>query len=179
MTIRPLGILVIASGIIAAAPASADHGHRRGPYARVVAVEPIVRQVVVERPRDVCRIDTGYRSARPGRVAASTLAGGVIGGTIGQAVGNNLGSSGTRAMLGLVGAAAGSAIANDRARRRHGEVAVPVETCVVTVDRHTEQHVSGYLVTYRYRGRLHRVRTLEHPGERILIVAGPQAVRYY
>jgi uncharacterized protein YcfJ len=184
MNIRPLAVVGVAAGILTAGPALADPGHGRGPWARVVAVEPIVRHVVVDVPREVCRNDVVYRSARPGRVAASTVAGGVIGGTIGQAIGNNIGDGDSRALLGLVGAAAGSAIAHDRARNRvgerYGEVAVPVERCAVAYDRVTEERVQGYWVTYRYRGRLHRVRTYEHPGRRILIAdRGPRGRRYY
>jgi len=184
MNIRPLAVIGVAAGILAAGPALADHGHDRAAWARVVAVEPIVRHVVVERPRQFCSDDVVYRSARPGRVAASTIAGGVIGGTIGQAIGNNIGDGRTRGVLGLVGAAAGSAIAHDRARERlgerYGEVAVPVERCAVSYERVTEERVHGYWVTYRYRGRLSRVRTYEHPGDRILIAeARPRGYRYY
>lgn len=172
-------ILGIALGVVSATPALADHGHRRDAWARVVDVEPIVRHVVVERPRHECWDEVGYRSADPGRVAASTVAGALIGGTIGQAVGRNLGGVGSRTLLGLAGAAAGCAVANDRARRRHGDVPVAVERCAVTYDRVTEEHVRGYWVTYRYRGRLHRVQTLDHPGDRILIGAVPRAYRWY
>lgn len=172
MNIKPVVILGVAVSVVTATPVLADHGYRGGAYARVVAVEPILRRVVVEQPRQACWDDVAYRSAQPGRVAASTIAGGVLGGTIGQAVGNNIGHGQSRAVLGLLGAAAGSAIANDRSRRRTGEVEVPIERCAVTYERVSQQHVAGYWVTYRYRGRLERVRTLDHPGSRILL-SGP------
>jgi hypothetical protein len=39
--------------------------------------------------------------------------------------------------------------------------------------------VTGYWVTYRFRGRLHRVRTYEHPGRSIRLDRLPVArVRY-
>jgi uncharacterized protein YcfJ len=104
MNIKPVVILGIAVSVVSATPVLADHGYRGGAYARVVAVEPILRRVVVEQPRQACWDDVAYRSAQPGRVAASTIAGGVLGGTIGQAVGNNIGHGQSRAVLGLLGA---------------------------------------------------------------------------
>ncbi len=168
MNIRSLAIL----GLVAASAAGtalADPHYGRGGYGRVVAVEPIIDYVVVDRPREVCRDDIAYRSARPGRVAASTAAGGLIGGAIGQGIGNNIGDTGARVTLGLLGAAAGSAIAHDRAVRRNGSVAVPVTRCEVGYRPITREVIRGYHVTYRYRGRLHRIVSDVHPGSRVRI----------
>jgi uncharacterized protein YcfJ len=178
MNIRSLTLAGTAAGLLAAGTAAEAHPGQA--YARVVGVEPIVHRVVVERPVRECWEETHYRSTRPGRVAASTVAGGVIGGVLGSAVGRNIGEGRSEGALLAAGAIAGSAIAHDRARRNaDGRVAVPVERCAVSYDRVSENRVSGYWVTYRYRGRLHRVRTHEHPGDRIRLVAARRARRAY
>ncbi len=186
---KPLVAVGMAASALVSTAALADRGlgygaPGHGSWARVVQVDPIVQHIVVDEPRRECWRDVEYRSARPGRVAAGTIAGGLIGGTIGQAIGNNLGDGRSRAALGLIGAAAGSAIANDRTRRvqaeRHGEVAVPVERCEVRYQSVRQEVVRGYWVTYRQHGRLHRIRTHEHPGRRILIAdRQPRRVRHY
>jgi uncharacterized protein YcfJ len=177
------GYLVIgaALGIIAAGPALADSRHSRGAYARVVAVEPIVHRVVVQQPRRECWEDVGYRSAAPGRVAGTTLAGGIVG----AAIGRQFGSGRSRDTLTVLGALAGSVVANERVQRNlarrsdRGQIAVPVQRCATTVDLVTEEHIRGYWVTYRYRGRTERVRTLEHPGNRIALHVIARPFRYY
>ena len=72
----------------------------------------------------------------------------------------------------LIGAVAGSAIANNRAERNRRQEpqqvrAVTVEKCNVVNERVTEHRVDGYDVTYRYDGRPYTIRTARHPGERI------------
>jgi uncharacterized protein YcfJ len=152
------GYLVIgaALGIIAAGPALADSRHSRGAYARVVAVEPIVHRVVVQQPRREC-----------------------------AAIGRQFGSGRSRDTLTVLGALAGSVVANERVQRNlarrsdRGQIAVPVQRCATTVDLVTEEHIRGYWVTYRYRGRTERVRTLEHPGNRIALHVIARPFRYY
>lgn len=178
MNVRTWVLAGTTLGLLVAGTTAGAHPHQT--YARVVSVEPIVQRVVVERPVRECWEETRYRPARPGRVAASTVAGGVIGGAIGSAIGRNIGRGRSEAGLLAAGAIAGSAIAHDRAvRRSDGVIAVPVEQCAVTYDRVSEDRVSGYWVTYRYRGRLSRVRTLEHPGDRIRLVARQRGHRVY
>lgn len=165
MDVRRIAIGTALVSLLATGTAAADTRYRGYEYGRVVEVEPIVRRVVVERPRRECWEEVEYRSADGLRIAGTTLAGGVIG----AAVGRQLGDGSGRDALTVLGALAGSAVANERARRRStgALVAVPVERCATTVDRVSERRVDGYWVTYRHRGRLHRIRTSEHPGDRI------------
>jgi uncharacterized protein YcfJ len=176
------GILTTIAAVASLSPLAAiAHGGPNPLYGRVVDVQPIVHRIVVERPRRECWQDVEYRPVHSGRVAGTTLAGGVIGAAIGRQFGDGSG----RDALTLLGAVAGSAVANDRARRNQalrgddGVVRVPVERCEVIANAVSESRVTGYWVTYRFRGRLHRVRTYEHPGRSIRLDRLPVArVRY-
>jgi uncharacterized protein YcfJ len=144
------------------------HGHVRGHeivYAPVVSVRPIVRYVTVDRPRQECWQDVEYRTAVPGRVAATTLAGGIVGAAIGRQFGDGSG----RDALTLMGAVAGSAVAHAHAVSRNpgSTYAVPVERCRVVNERFTDEVIEGYDVVYQYRGRMYSMWTAEHPGSRI------------
>jgi uncharacterized protein YcfJ len=183
--------LLVAAALTGAivAPASADGDHRRHPgqgryghfrgheivYAPVVSVQPIVRYVTVERPRQECWQDVEYRSAVPGRIAATTLAGGIVGAAIGRQFGDGSG----RDALTLMGAIAGSAVAHERAVGRNpGPLyTVPVERCHVVNERFTDEIIEGYDVVYRYHGRTYSMRTAEHPGSRIALEMSHRPVR--
>lgn len=156
--IAAAAVLAVASGA-----ALASHGVSEYVYARVVDVEPIVRYVTVERPREQCWQETAYEANRPLRVAGTTLAGAVVGGAVGRQFGGGRG----RDALTLIGSIAGAAVANERAVRRNGYVAVPVERCEIVSERFTEERVLGYNVTYQYRGQRHTMRTSTPPGERV------------
>ena len=145
-------------------------------YAPVVSVSPIVRYVTVERPRQECWQDVEYRSADPGRVVATTLAGGIVGAAIGRQFGDGSG----RDALTLMGAIAGSAVAHERAVSRNAgsTYAVPVERCQVVSERFTDEVIDGYDVVYRYHGRTYSMRTAEHPGSRIPLEMSLRPARY-
>lgn len=174
VTVAALGI-----GLSSAAWA----GHNRSTdyvYARVVGVQPIVRYVAVDRPRQECWEELAYPHTGHVNVAGQTLAGGVIGGAIGR----QLGHGHNRGVMTLIGAFVGSAVAHERAERvsaadaqAYGR-AVPVERCQIVHDRITEERVEGYRVTYRYRGARHTIRTHEPPGERIRLRVSAVPVRY-
>lgn len=152
---------------LAAATAEA-HGNRQV-HARVVGVEPYYETVIVETPVTTCRTDFVERRVDSPRVAGQTLAGAVVGAAIGRQFGDGSG----RDALTLIGAAAGSAVAHERAVRRNGVTIVsePVERCTTEFRRHAERRIAGYWVEYRHRGRNHRVRSAYDPGPEILIVS--------
>jgi uncharacterized protein YcfJ len=169
--------------IVGPARADDDHRHHRGHgrhgheivYARVVSAHPIVRYVTVERPRQECWQDVEYRSAVPGRIAATTLAGGIVG----AAIGRQFGSGSSRDALTLMGAIAGSAVAHERAVSRNAgsTYAVPVERCEIVSERFTEEIIEGYDVVYQYEGRAYSTRTATHPGSRIPLEMSLRPVR--
>ena len=144
-------------------------------YARVVSVQPIVRYVTVEQPRQECWQDVEYRSDVPGRVAATTLAGGIVGAAIGRQFGDGSGQD----ALTLIGAIAGSAVAHEHAVRRNpgSTYSVPVERCQVVTERLTREVIDGYDVVYQYHGRMYSMRTAEHPGSRIPLEMSLRPVR--
>jgi uncharacterized protein YcfJ len=179
-------------GLGAFGVAHADNGHARGHghrhvhrsteyvYARVVDVEPIVRYVTVDRPHRECWDEVVHEPVRPFGVAGPTIAGGVVG----AAVGRQFGSGSGRDAMTLIGAAVGSAVANQRAVRNQAyatrEVVVP--RCEVVSARHTEERIDGYRVTYAYHGRHYTMRTDVPPGNRVRLAVDvrplPYRVRY-
>jgi uncharacterized protein YcfJ len=178
-------VLGAIASVGAAAPALADHGHGNAyghysstgyVYARVVDVDPMVRYVTVNRPHEECWTD--YERQRVGSFGAAgqTAAGAVIGAAIGRQFG---GGSGKDALT-LLGAAAGGAIARERALRNgaggYEAREVPVERCEVVNDRVTEERIDGYLVTYVYDGRTYEMQTHEHPGDRVRLAVDVRPV---
>jgi uncharacterized protein YcfJ len=167
---------------LAANAAVASHGRNGSAeyvYARVVAVEPIVRHVTVERPRRECWQEVVYGPAHPYRIAGPTIAGGVIGGAIGRQFGSG---SGRDAMT-LIGTLAGAAVANQRAVRNQAyrateTRAVEVDRCELVTERYTEERIDGYRVTYQYQGRRYTMHTHEHPGERVRLQVSVRPARF-
>jgi uncharacterized protein YcfJ len=153
-----------------------DHDYGRGgadfAYGRVIAVEPMVRYVTVDRPRQECYDDYARRPA-PG-VAGQTAVGAVIGAAIGRQFGGGSG----RDLATAAGALAGGAIANQHAQRNLGYREVPVQRCEVVNDRATEQVIDGYVVTYVYQGRRYTTRTDTPPGDRIQLAVDVRTVGY-
>jgi len=159
------------------------YGHYRAApavvSARVVGVEPMVRYVSVDRPRERCWDEVVREPVRPFGVVGQTAAGSVIG----AAIGRQFGSGNDRDALTVIGAVAGGAVAHRRAVVRQGYATrdVTVQRCEVVNDRVTEQVVDGYLVTYRLDGRNYTMQTARHPGEWVQLAAQPVAytrVRY-
>jgi uncharacterized protein YcfJ len=143
------------------------HGHYRGApavvSARVVGVEPMVRYVTVNRPREQCWDEIVREPVRPFGVAGQTAAGSIVG----AAIGRQFGSGNDQDLLTVLGAVAGGAVAHRRAvfNQSYSTRDVAVRRCEVVNDRVTEQIVDGYLVTYRYDGRHYTMRTDRHPGD--------------
>jgi len=155
------------------------HGHGRGPAvvsARVVDVEPLVRYVTVNRPRETCWDEIVREPVRPYGVVGPTVAGGIVG----AAIGRQFGSGNDRDALTLIGAAAGSAVAHQRAVRNRGYATrdVAVRRCEVVSDRVREQIVDGYLVTYRLDGRNYTMQTDRHPGNYVQLAVDRRPVGY-
>jgi uncharacterized protein YcfJ len=191
-------LAVAVLGIVCASPALADNdgcglvrGNAYGHYkhapvsvvyapavvsARVVDVEPLVRYVTVDRPREQCWNEVVREPAPSARVVGATAAGTIIGG----AIGHQFGSGNDRDALTVLGAVAGGAVAHQRAVARQGGYAtrdVTVQRCEMVNDRVTEAVADGYLVTYRLDGQRYTMRTDRHPGEWVQIAARPVGYR--
>lgn len=136
--------------------------------ARVTHVEPIYETVLVEQPVTSCSREYVERYVSSPNVVGQTLAGAIVGAAIGRQFGDGSG----RDALTVIGAVAGSAVANERAQRRTRATTIgrePVERCTTRMRRHNERVLTGYWVEYRHRGRSYRVRTHEHPGREIRV----------
>jgi uncharacterized protein YcfJ len=185
-------LAVAVLGFLCASSALADDGYRgrgkgygygrahaHGPAfvsARVVDVEPLVRYVTVNRPREECWNEFVREPVRRYGVAGPTLAGSIVG----AAIGRQFGSGNDRDALTVLGAVAGGAVAH---RRAIGNGAgstrdVAVQRCEVVHDRVTDQIVDGYLVTYRYDGRNYTMRTDRHPGDFVQLAVDVRPVGY-
>ncbi|CAN5305106.1 hypothetical protein BH24PSE2_BH24PSE2_10440 [soil metagenome] len=143
-------------------------------YARVLHVEPVVRYVRVQTPRQRCYDHVEYYAddhrRRPRGTAGASIAGGLIGGLIGR----QFGSGDGRDAATLVGTLVGSSIGHDRAHRsaRYGRSRArgyPVERCEVIYETHEEERIDGYRVTYEYEGREYTTHTQRHPGKEIRV----------
>jgi uncharacterized protein YcfJ len=163
-------VLTAAALSLLGATAAEAHG-RQYTTVRVRSVEPVYETVIVESPVTVCSRDYVERRATRPTVAGQTLAGAVIGAAIGRQFGDGSG----RDALTVLGAAAGSAVANRRAIEREqaaGRVSVvrePVETCTTQYRRHAQRQLTGYWVEYRHRGRNYRILSHERPGTHIVV----------
>jgi len=148
-------------------PVSYEAGYE---YARVVHVEPIVRQVRVESPRRECWDETRYVESRPHisdpEVGGRTLLGGIIGGVIGHQIGSGRG----RDAATVAGSVIGASVGYDSAARRSSEVEErTVQRCDVRYERNVEERIDGYRVTYEYNGREYDTRLPYDPGEKIRV----------
>ena len=190
-------LAVAVLGVVCAGPALADHddhgrgrgnayGHYKRPpvvvayapavvSARVVAVEPLVRHVTVDRPREQCWNEVVREPVRSFGVAGPTAAGAIVG----AAIGRQFGSGNDRDALTVLGAVAGGTVAHQRAVRNGAAATrdVSVQRCEVVNDRVTEQVSDGYLVTYRLDGQRYTMRTDRHPGDWVQIAAQPVGYR--
>ena len=180
-------------GFLGATPALADGGHRgggrghahsRGHYrytpavvsARVVDVEPLVRYVTVNRPREQCWNEVVRQPVHPYGVVGVTAAGSVVG----AAIGRQFGSGNDRDALTVLGAVAGGVVARNRALRNGAGATrdVAVQRCEVVSNRVRERVVDGYRVTYRLDGRNYTMQTDRHPGDWVQLAVNARPVGY-
>jgi uncharacterized protein YcfJ len=183
-------LVVAVLGFLGATAALADDDHRGrgrgkayGHYrhapavlsARVVGVEPVVRYVTVDRPREQCWNEVVREPVRPFGVVGQTAAGSIVG----AAIGRQFGSGNDRDTLTVLGAVAGGAVAHRRAvvNQSYASRDVTVQRCEVVHDRVTEQIVDGYFVTYRLEGQRYTMRTDRHPGDWVQVAAQPVGYR--
>lgn len=156
--------------------AFAGHGQsERFDYAKVVSAQPIYRQVSVQVPRQECWVEqVAYeRNDSSSKSPTSMLLGAVIGGAIGHAVGRNDRRSGT-----AIGAVLGGSIGNDIGNKnRRSQVEYhDEERCETRQQTHYEDRLSGYDVTYRYKGEDYTTRMDQNPGKRIRVAVSVRPV---
>lgn len=183
---------VVIHGVASAAPDARDenwrrdHKHRKSShqmhdykpvatsnpvfydYAKVVSVNPVIRTVRVDNPRQYCSHDTQYRQPHyqsgyqrnHKKSFAPLILGGILGGVIGNQVGSGTGND----LLTVGGLILGASIGNDIAghSRGRGYQAERQRRCEVMHDYHQEERIEGYDVRYVYNGHTF-VRRMDHP----------------
>jgi uncharacterized protein YcfJ len=154
------GLVVL--GVVSQA-AMADHerhgSHERdwnrrdgADLARVIAVEPQVRQVRYSVPVQHCWTEESYRPGYRTDRTGSTI----VGGAVGALIGNQIGRGDTRRAATVGGAVLGAAIGSELARGSRGYREPryeQVERCRTHHEERFEERVDGYRVTYVYNGR--------------------------
>lgn len=171
------GVLGVVATASAAPPPWSNARHYRGPsheeyeYARVVDVDPIVRQVRVETPRRECWDETRYVDSQPhisdAQVGGRTLLGAAIGGVIGHQFGSGRGQDAAT----VAGALIGAGVGYDSAAKRYpqGGHEQVVQRCDVRYEHEVEERIEGYRVTYEYNGRHYNTQLPYDPGDRIRV----------
>ena len=114
---------------------------------------------------------------RHNRSAAPVVAGALIGGV----VGNQLVHGDGRAIATVTGAAIGGAVGYHVSDRNHRRGAYPVTRtrCEVQRNWRTEQHITGWEVAYRYRGRIYQTWMPDRPGKHIRVNVNVMPAPYY
>lgn len=139
----------------AASLAAPPHHFER---ARVVASEPIYSRVEVRTPERHCHTrDWHHREARESRAM-----GAIVGGVVGGAVGGSLSRYRDRQLGAALGAVAGAAIGAEMSGARSGSR--PYERCETVERVEYRDEITGYHVTYEYRGRLYHTESASPPG---------------
>jgi uncharacterized protein YcfJ len=162
-----LGVALVATGGVWASYSVIDGG-LGARHAEVLRVVPV--REAVESPREVCReeVVTRQKPVQDEQRVLGTIAGAVIGGVLGNQVG---GGSGKK-LATVAGAAAGGYAGNKTQERiQSGSTYQTTETrCEPVID--TREVISGYEVSYRYRGEEGTVFMEDYPGNRIPVVDG-------
>ena len=147
-----------------------------GYLASRMAVRADLTNLLPQSQPSVRDLQALQKRARPFGTVGQTVAGGIVG----AAIGRQFGSGNDRDALTLIGAAAGAAVANQRAQRNQ-DVAyrdVTVQRCETVNERVTEQVIDGYNVTYAYQGRHYTMQTATPPGDRIRLAVDVRPVGY-
>ena len=154
----------IALAALLATSAVAAHANTYFDNARVSSVEPRYESVRV--PRQECTNQWVHESREPrrngGREYGGAILGGVAGAVLGHQVGGGHGRDAATAIGAVLGAFTGDRLAN-RGRWDEPELAArEVTTCRDVED--VQSRITGYQVTYEYRGQQFTTLMNENPG---------------
>lgn len=145
---------------LATLPADADNIYYEN--AQVLSAAPQTERV--NNPHQECH--TEYPSTSEAEPRERSIAGAIIGGVAGGLLGAQVGKGSGRVAASAVGAATG-AIVGDRVDNRDNQQPRAAERCVM-VDN-WETVVRGYLVTYRYDGRVYTATLQRDPGSTLAV----------
>lgn len=154
-------------------------------WAEVVRVEPIISSI--ERPvsdRQCYQQPVAYREPVRYHHGRRDRAPAILGAIVGGVIGSQFGSGGGRDAATAAGALLGYQSVRDDQRRYGGHYAsggheyTRYETrCTSQSNYVQDDTVSGYEVTYRFRGQTYQTVTDYNPGERIQVEVDVRPVR--
>lgn len=157
-------LLTLASAPLYAGNRHHGRGHGHGyeemnVTARVTRVEPIMERVQIPMERQECW-DEEVRGSQQHRGSDGMLVGAIIGGVIGH----NIGDSRHRGATTAVGTLIGATIGHDADRGQQTPYRYTEQHCAVRTDYQEEERISGYRVSYHYRGDTFVTRMDRDPG---------------
>ncbi len=173
-----LGTAALITGLLMGTGSTyADHRNQRDynnytDFARVTHVEPVYRTVALRTPERQCWTETVAYERDNGGYRSHTAP--IIGGLIGGAIGNELGHHKRNKQVGAVaGAILGASIARDLGHRKHENYTSTEyrdeERCEVRENVSYQEKITGYKVSYKYRGHTYHTRMDHHPGKKIKV----------
>jgi uncharacterized protein YcfJ len=130
--------------------------------ARVREVQPQYENVTVPRNECATQWVNEQRPVYGGPNYGGAVVGGVAGAILGNQVGRGHGREAATAVGAVVGAIAGDRIANNNRPEQYEVVPREVTSCR-TVNE-VQAHLTGYRVTYDYRGQQYSTFMHENPG---------------
>lgn len=142
-------------------------------YAKVLSVEPIIKEEKVAVPRKECwqekvvtyeKKETGKESWKVGATALGALIGGAIGHQIGDGRGQDVAT--------VAGAAVGGKIGHDVYKKDHKPKVIEhvnyEQRCKTVNDYRTESRTDGYAVTYEYQGKVFNTEMKKAPESELI-----------
>ena len=139
-------------------------------YARVISADPIYETVAYTRPHRECRYEE--RVVHEHRSKTPVILGTLIGG----AIGNELGHREINKKVGTVaGAILGASIANDISHKHQRPAYTKREKVCSKIRKVSyKEEITGYNVTYKYRGNVFETFMDQAPGDKIKVAVSIQ-----
>jgi uncharacterized protein YcfJ len=159
-----------------ATAALAAHAESHVDTARVRHVQAQYDNVTV--PRQACTtqwVNETHRVDAPRNYGGAVI-GGVAGAVLGNQLGQGHGRTAATALGAVVGAFTGDRVARRGRDARTEQVPRQVQTCQ-TVNE-VQQRLTGYQVTYDYRGQQYTTLMPEHPGRNLQVRVSVEPVRH-
>ncbi|MCV6590813.1 MAG: glycine zipper 2TM domain-containing protein [Marinobacterium sp.] len=169
--------LVISMLTLALIPFEAQASRHRDhhDWAKVTHVEPIYQQIRTRTPRQSCWDEqVRVQHNRYNDSYTDEVLGAVIGGAVGNALGTSSNSKNRRIKT-AIGAALGASVGHDIGQRGSRSYRYQTQRrCTVSHDVEYYDEITGYRVSYRYKGRHYHTRMPHHPGKRIRVQVNVQ-----
>jgi uncharacterized protein YcfJ len=148
-------VLLVATGAVAV------HAETFVDNARVRAVEPQYENVATPRQECSTQVINEQRPVGGGQNYGGAVLGGVVGGLLGNQVGGGHGREAATAAGAVVGALTGDRLANNQPQQYQ---VVPREVTSCRTVNDMQQRLTGYRVTYDWRGQEYTTFMRDNPG---------------